>query len=46
MQDIDLRTQVSELDVPVYLVQGRYETRGRAEPAAEWFEILRAPHRN
>jgi len=43
LQDIDLRTQVTELDVPVYLVQGRYETRGRAEPAAEWFEILRAP---
>ncbi len=45
LQGIDLRTQVRELDVPVYLVQGRYETRGRAEPAAEWFEILQAPHK-
>lgn len=45
LQAIDLRAQVRELDVPVYLVQGQYETRGRAEPAAEWFELLRAPHK-
>jgi pimeloyl-ACP methyl ester carboxylesterase len=29
--------------VPVYLVQGRYEARGRAELADEWFDMLQAP---
>ena len=45
LQDIDFRLDVSDLDVPVYLVQGRYEARGRAELAAEWFEMLNAPHK-
>lgn len=43
LQDIDFRTSVPELKIPVYLVQGRYETRGRAEPAQQWFGLLKAP---
>lgn len=43
LQTINFRTQVRQLKVPVYLVQGRYETRGRAQPAREWFALLRAP---
>jgi proline iminopeptidase len=43
LQDLDLRTAVPRLEVPVYLVQGRYEARGRAEPAEEWFAELEAP---
>jgi proline iminopeptidase len=43
LQNIDLRTQVRQLNVPVYLVQGRYEARGRSEPADEWFQLLDAP---
>jgi len=43
LQSIDLRTQATRLDVPVYLVQGGHETRARAEPAAEWFGLLHAP---
>lgn len=43
LQDIDFRTDVTRLEVPVYLVQGRYEARGRAELAAEWFRLLEAP---
>jgi proline iminopeptidase len=43
LQNIDFRTQVTQLRVPVYLVQGRYETRGRAQPAQEWFDALQAP---
>ena len=31
------------LDVPVYMVLGAYEARGRAVPANEWFELLDAP---
>ncbi len=45
LQDIDFRDDAAELDVPVYLVQGKYEARGRAELAEEWFEMLQAPHK-
>ncbi|PPB48018.1 alpha/beta hydrolase [Arthrobacter pityocampae] len=43
LQDTDFRTDVTTLDVPVYFVQGAHEARGRAEPFAEWFELLEAP---
>jgi pimeloyl-ACP methyl ester carboxylesterase len=43
IQDIDFRTGATSLDVPVYLVQGRHEARGRSELAEEWFEMLEAP---
>jgi pimeloyl-ACP methyl ester carboxylesterase len=43
LQGIDFRRDVRRLDVPVYLVQGRYEARGRAVLAAEWFALLQAP---
>ena len=42
-QDTDLRTSATTLDVPAYFVQGAHETRSRAEPFAEWFELLEAP---
>jgi proline iminopeptidase len=43
LQEIDFREQAMRLEVPVYLAQGAHETPGRAEPAAEWFELLDAP---
>jgi proline iminopeptidase len=43
LQGIDFRVDATRLDVPVYLVQGRYEARGRSELAEEWFEMLEAP---
>lgn len=43
LQEIDFRADVPALDVPVYLVQGRFEADGRAEPASEWFDVLQAP---
>jgi pimeloyl-ACP methyl ester carboxylesterase len=43
IQDIDLRREVTRLEVPVYLVIGAHETRGRAVPANEWFAMLEAP---
>ena len=45
LQGIDFRTQVTRLQMPVYLVQGRYETPGRAQPAKQWFDLLQAPHK-
>ena len=43
LQNIDFRSQVTQLQIPVYLVQGGHETRARSEPAAQWFRILKAP---
>jgi proline iminopeptidase len=43
LQDVDFRTQVPRLDVPVYLVQGAHELSARAEPTREWFDQLQAP---
>jgi pimeloyl-ACP methyl ester carboxylesterase len=43
LDGVDLRRDAASLDVPVYLVQGAYEARGRAVPAGEWFEMLQAP---
>lgn len=43
LQDVDFRTDVTRLDVPVYMVLGEYEARGRAVLANEWFDALEAP---
>jgi proline iminopeptidase len=43
LQGIDFRRDVPSLGVPVYLVTGAHEARGRAVPAREWFELLDAP---
>jgi proline iminopeptidase len=43
LQTHDFRRDVPRLDVPVTLVLGRHEARGRAVLATEWFEQLEAP---
>ena len=43
LQDMDFRSDVPSLDVPVYMVIGEHEARGRAVLANEWFEMLEAP---
>jgi pimeloyl-ACP methyl ester carboxylesterase len=43
LQEIDFRTDLPALQVPYYLVIGKYEARGRDVLAREWFEILEAP---
>jgi pimeloyl-ACP methyl ester carboxylesterase len=45
IQDIDLREDASRLEVPVYIVTGAHEARGRAVLADEWFDQLEAPHK-
>jgi pimeloyl-ACP methyl ester carboxylesterase len=45
LQDIDFRTDVTKLDVPVYLVQGRHELPGRAGIAEQWLQMLDAPRK-
>ena len=43
LQNVDFRTQVPRLDVPVYLIQGEHELTARSVPTREWFEGLEAP---
>ncbi len=43
LQDIDFRRDVPSLDIPIYMVAGRHEARGRAVLADEWFAMLEAP---
>ncbi len=43
LQEIDFRIDVPELQVPVYLLDGENELRGRRELAQEWFASLTAP---
>ncbi len=43
LQDLDLRTRAVQLQVPVYVVTGEFEARGRIGPAREWFDALAAP---
>jgi len=45
LQRIDLRTDVPALQVPVYVLDGANELRGRRDLAREWFEGLAAPHK-
>lgn len=43
LQEIDFRTDVPRLEVPVYLLDGQAELTSRRELALEWFEKLEAP---
>jgi pimeloyl-ACP methyl ester carboxylesterase len=43
LQDLDFRADVPALDVPVYVLDGEHELRGRRDLALEWFEGLAAP---
>ena len=45
LQAIDFRTDVPRLDVPVYLLDGVHELRGRRELAQEGSASLSAPHK-
>ncbi|HSK97849.1 MAG TPA: DUF6064 family protein [Euzebyales bacterium] len=45
LSDLDLRATAPQLEIPIYLVEGRYEARGRVVPAREWFDQLDAPHK-
>jgi pimeloyl-ACP methyl ester carboxylesterase len=45
LQGIDFRTDVPRLEVPVYLLDGAHELRGRRDLAHEWFAALSAPHK-
>ena len=43
LQAVDLRETATELEVPVYLVQGANEIDGRRQLVDEWYPMLEAP---
>ena len=43
LQGLDFRRDAVSLDVPVYLIEGRFEAPGRVGPAHQWFDLLDAP---
>jgi proline iminopeptidase len=45
LQGIDFRTDVTALEVPVYVLDGAHELTGRRDLAHKWFEGLTAPHK-
>lgn len=46
MQDVDLRTDVRQLSIPVYFVQGTHEMRGLSILFTQWYEVLQAPDKH
>jgi proline iminopeptidase len=45
LQGIDFRTDVTTLEVPVYVLDGAHELAARRGLAHEWFDGLTAPHK-
>jgi pimeloyl-ACP methyl ester carboxylesterase len=45
LETVDLTTQAAELAVPVYLVEGRYDTNAMPILAERYLQGLRAPHK-
>nr|QLJ99978.1 alpha/beta hydrolase [Micromonospora carbonacea] len=45
LQDVDFRTQVRQLAVPVYLVDGEHEVPGRLRLLDQWYAQLQAPRK-
>ncbi|MDH6460433.1 pimeloyl-ACP methyl ester carboxylesterase [Micromonospora sp. A200] len=45
LQDLDLRREVRQLQVPVYLVDGVHEVPGRLVLARQWYAQLQAPRK-
>jgi len=45
LQAVDFRSDVTALDVPVYVLDGAHELAGRRDLALGWIEQLDAPHK-
>lgn len=46
LHGLDLRDEVRRLEVPLYVVMGEHEARGRVAPARTWFDQLDAPRKD
>lgn len=45
LQEFDFRLDAAKLDLPVYMILGRYDINGTYWLAEEYFNILQAPHK-
>lgn len=45
LYDVDLRTQAAHLDVPVYMIKGRWDINASNSLCEEYFAMLDAPHK-
>lgn len=45
LYEVDFRAQVASLDVPVYVIQGRWDVNAVGSLLEVWFEQLEAPHK-
>jgi pimeloyl-ACP methyl ester carboxylesterase len=45
LQDFDFRLDAATLDLPVYMILGRYDINGTYWLAEEYFKTLQAPHK-
>lgn len=45
LQDVDFRSDVPVLEVPVYILSGRYELSARSDLTEDWFGLLEAPNK-
>jgi len=45
LNDVDFRTQATELDIPVYFIKGRWDMNASNALTEEYFDILDAPHK-
>jgi len=43
LEELDLRRDASELDVPVYILDGKAEVAARRDLTLEWYDSLQAP---
>jgi pimeloyl-ACP methyl ester carboxylesterase len=43
--DVDFRTEVTQLEVPVYFLLGRHDVNAPPVLAEEYYELLEAPHK-
>lgn len=43
LQEMDFRVDAAELDVPVYLIQGRHDMNNPSPLPEEYYEVLQAP---
>lgn len=43
LQEVDFRESATDVEVPMYFVQGAHEARARTEPFEEWYSMVEAP---
>jgi len=45
LYDIDLRKEVTEFEIPIYILHGRHDLNAPTEFVKEYYELIEAPHK-